>query len=104
MARPYIIVSDLQLSRWLVTARRARRLVTCEFGHDGCGCSTVRAMSGKAPCAKAASDEVQVRSEEQKFECDCCGAMTVNSPCGQEGMVQCEDCLDKATRSHREGV
>jgi hypothetical protein len=51
-----------QLAALMRQARRANGETTCERGHAGCGCSTVRStMNGRAACSQAVSDELTRR-------------------------------------------
>lgn len=37
------------------------KLVTCEAGHEGCGCSTEDALNGQAPCGREVLHELAWR-------------------------------------------
>lgn len=61
----YTEMSNTQLASLVRQFRRSRTDLTCENGHDACGCSTVRTMDGNAACFMEVSKEIHDRRDKE---------------------------------------
>lgn len=59
--RDYGSMSNQQLAACLRQLRRSKHILTCEKGHEACGCSNVPTMDGNAACSIKVEEEIQKR-------------------------------------------
>ncbi|MHC4400498.1 MAG: hypothetical protein ACYTG0_12545 [Planctomycetota bacterium] len=58
----YATASNIELAAWMRQFRRNMDGWECEFNHPDCGCTTIRGMSGAAPCSQRVDEEIRRRA------------------------------------------
>ena len=61
--RNYQEMSNQQLASLLRQYRKSEG-ISCDEGHDNCGCSNVPTMDGNAACAQRVQEEIKRRKNE----------------------------------------
>lgn len=65
--RDYSVMSNQELASLLRQLRRSRLELTCELGHQACGCSNVQSMDGNAACSLEVQKEINLRKQEARL-------------------------------------